>query len=249
MRRASIRAPEKQAAAMYASLGRGVVELLALALRRGRPFGHVTLPDLANQFPGGAVIATAHTGNWDLLACAVARHRPLTVVTKHLSVRFLDRIWQGIRAENGLALVAEGTAFRCAMAALSRGELVAMLVDQVPERSRGTTSGSFLGGMVAIDLAPALVALRARVPIVVAFPYRDDGGNHAVQIRAVFQPPRVVSRDWAENVMRKITEELDAFVRARPAQWLWMHRRWRPPRQRSSLARLPDCRPRGIGAG
>jgi KDO2-lipid IV(A) lauroyltransferase len=218
---------------MYRSLARGLVEVLWLALSGHRRRLQVDVPDgeieAIVRSGRGAVVATAHTGNWDLAACAVAARAPLTVVTKRLSIGVLDRLWQGIRSARGVTLVQAGSASRNVARALRRGELVAMLIDQAPERERGVTRALFLGAPVWVDLAPALCALRSRVPLVIAFPRRTVQGGHVIDVHAVLRPPPRTDRRWAVEAMLEATRLLDAAVRRDPAQWLWMHRRWKDP--------------------
>jgi KDO2-lipid IV(A) lauroyltransferase len=233
MRRAAVADPEPTADAMYRALGRGLCEFLWMACRRRFPLDQWVRIDaeveerLARAAPRGAVIATAHTGNWDLLACAAAARLPLTVVTKRLSIGVLNRFWQKARARRGVHLIGAGGAAREALRALARRELVAMLIDQAPERERATVVTEFLGHPARVDLAPALVALRAGVPLACAFCRRDADGKLLVQLGSVLAPPARPSRRWAEQAMIDVTRELDAFVRRHPEQWLWMHRRWK----------------------
>src|SRR5262245_30733527 len=101
MRAAGIEQPARNARAFYAALGTSAVEFLWLALRGQEALSHVRIDEpsrtrwqeaLARN--RGVVVAASHTGNWDLAACAMAREQELLVVTKHLSVRWLDRFWQ-----------------------------------------------------------------------------------------------------------------------------------------------------------
>lgn len=220
---------EGVAPAMYRSLGRGLCELGALALSPQRALAKMDLSAAERALSPGraAVIATAHTGNWDLLACAAAARWPLTVVTKRLSIGLFDRLWQGLRRGRGVSLVGVGGAARAATSALARGELVAMMIDQAPERSRGAVRVAFMGQPAWVDLAPALVAMRARVPLVVVFSHRNADGTHTADLGGVIEPPPRPERAWAEAAMRQATAWLEAHVRRHPAQWLWMHRRWK----------------------
>ena len=232
MRTAGISCPERVASRMYRSLGRGIAELVHLLLCRPASLrGAVRLDEREIRSwlggPGGAVIATAHTANWDLVACRLAELFPVTVVTKHLSVRWLDRLWQGLRARRGVSLVGAGSVRRRVLGALAEGHLVAMLVDQAPERRRSAIRVPFLGQLAWVDLAPALLALRARVPLAVAFPRRDPDGGLGAELGPVLLPPAVPSRQWAEAAMRESTAALERFVYRHPEQWLWMHRRWK----------------------
>jgi KDO2-lipid IV(A) lauroyltransferase len=249
MRGAGIGDPERTANAMYGSLGRSLCELLFGALDRRARGDRVTFDTTLFEAldSRGAVIATAHTGNWDLVACEAAARVRLSVVTKHLSLRMLDRFWQSLRAKRGVRLLSAGQAARGALAALGRGEVVAMLIDQAPERERATIVAPFLGQLARVDLAPALAALRARVPLIVAFSRRCPNGRQACQLLTVIQPPTRPNRGWAEQAMRRATAELDAFVRLYPEQWLWMHRRWKdapsrleaPSSSRARVAQSP----------
>jgi KDO2-lipid IV(A) lauroyltransferase len=229
--RAHITPADAIASAMYRSLGQGLVELLWLGLRpRLRIEELVQIgPEIrALLAPGrGVVIATAHTGNWDLLACATARQVPLTVVTKRLAIGWIDKIWQSLRARQGVRLVSEGRAARALRGALAAGEAVAMLVDQAPERRRGVVVAPFLNQRAEIDLAPAWVAMRARVPLALVVAERSSGGAHRAVLLAKFEPPVRSSRAWAERTMRELTGALERHIRNRPEQWLWMHRRWK----------------------
>ena len=241
MRRAGIARPEATATRMYRSLGRGLGELLAMALAPRRSLaGLVQLDEI--RVESGFVAATAHTGNWDLVACAAAEKVPLTVVTKRLSIGLLDRLWQGARRARGVRLVGVGEARRAAQESLAAGQVVAMLVDQAPERERGTTLVPFLGQLARVDLAPALLAARAGVPLVSAFALRQGDGTHRLLLGEPRPPPARNQRAWAEAAMREVTAELEALVREHPEQWLWMHRRWKAaPAESSLVARVPEA--------
>jgi KDO2-lipid IV(A) lauroyltransferase len=229
MERAAVAHPRRAARAMYRALGRGLFELIGVGL--GGRLGTVHVPDdvFVRLRAGGrgCVVATAHTGNWDVVACAVAARVPLTVVTKHFKVGVLDALWQRLRSVRGVRLVASGSASRVVLRALARGELVAMLVDQAPERTRAVTEAPFLGALALVDLAPALAALRARAPLAAVFPVRLPDGTHSVHVARLFAPPERPSRSWAVEVMVEVTRLLDVHVREHPEQWLWMHRRWK----------------------
>jgi KDO2-lipid IV(A) lauroyltransferase len=129
----------------------------------------------------------------------------------------------------GVKVIERGTAAREAAARLARGEWVVAMLDQAPERRRGVTEVCFLGELATVDLAPALLAMRARRPMVVAFPCRTATG-HGVEVLGVLTPPRHPRSAWPREAMAQATRWLEVFVRRHPEQWLWMHRRWKPGR-------------------
>lgn len=231
--RAGIEAAPRTARGVYASLGTTVFELLwaagrppasSAALVRVEGWSEV---ERALAQGRGLVVATAHTGNWDLAACAVASRLSLTVVTKHLSWRSLDRFWQRLRARRGVDLLDAEGALRHARARLADGGAVAFLIDQAPGRANGIENGPFLGGTADHDATFALVAARCRAPVVLAFPRRRADGTHEVVVRGVLSPPGRPSRAWVRRTTLAAAASLDAFVREQPEQWLWLHRRWK----------------------
>jgi KDO2-lipid IV(A) lauroyltransferase len=241
MRRAGLEPARALAAAMYASLGAGLLELLWLAGRPPDALGgrFSVAPEAAGQIRAalargrGLVVATAQTGHWDLTACAAARwlaegaSGPLHVVTKRLSWRALDRYWQHLRAARGVVLLDAAGAASRVRAALSAGFATAMLVDQAPERASGVTTFPFLGAPARHDLGPALLAARARAPLLVVLGRRLPDGTHRLEVAEAIAPEELRGRGAIEAATRRIGAAVERFVRDHPAQWLWLHRRWK----------------------
>jgi KDO2-lipid IV(A) lauroyltransferase len=227
---------------MYASLGTGIFELLWLA---GRPPSALaawfTIEPAcaaalhqAAALGRGVVVATAHTGNWDLAACAAAQWiagegsaARLHVVTKRLSWRALDRYWQRLRSERNVVVAdAEGAATHV-REALRRGDFTGLMTDQVPERASGVATIPFLGAPALHDLGPALLAARSRAPLLVVLAHRAPDGRHHLELALSLAPEELRGRGAIEAATAQIAAALEAFVRAHPEQWLWLHRRWK----------------------
>jgi len=243
MARAGVRAPSEAAAGMYAALGTSALELLWMAGAR-RDLGALVRFDasareaIADARARGAVFGASHTGNWDLAACAVASspfgdaqgaRTPLLVVTKHLSVRFVDAFWQAARAGYGVSLAPAGGALARGRERIAAGGAVAMMIDQVPSRRAHAVETSFLGARAWADRAPATLAARTGAPLVVSASWRDARGVQEIVALETFAPPARASRAWIERATASATEALERFVLAHPTEWLWMHRRWKTP--------------------
>ncbi len=233
MRSAKVADPKGSARAMYRSLGASACELLWLggAAREVDPLATIE-PASAARLDAvlaegrGAIVAATHTGNWDLAACAIARRAPLLVVTKRLHAPALDAFWQGTRAGYGVLLAPAAGASREATAVLARGGLVAMMIDQVPSDTRHAVRATFLGREAYLDRAPAVLAARARVPLVVAAARRTSSGTQELFVLDVIDDLRAVGID---DATRRASRALEAFVRKHPSEWLWLHRRWKVP--------------------
>ncbi len=242
MERAGIPRASAMATGMYASLGAGLFELLWLAARPPEALAAWFTMDpacgaallRAAARGRGVVVATAHTGNWDLTACAAAQWiareaggARLHVVTKRLSWRALDRYWQRLRAERGVVLADALGAAAYVRQALVTGDFTAMLIDQVPERGSGVAIVPFLGAPARSDLGPALLAARSRAPLLLVLGHREANGRHRIELAAEIAPDELRGDGAILLATEKMAIALDGFVRAYPAQWLWLHRRWK----------------------
>jgi KDO2-lipid IV(A) lauroyltransferase len=233
MRAAGIADASVLARAMYRALGISMVEVLALgASPRGLARVRVDAASRVRWLEAlalgrGVVIAGTHTGNWDLAACAVAQETPLLVVSKRLSVRWLDRFWQATRAARGVRLAYARGALSAARGVLGAGGAVVMMIDQVPTSARHGNDVDFLGRRALTDRSPATLAAVRRAPLVVAAGRRDEHGGQVLHVLDVLVPPARAGRGWIDAATEAATRELDAFVRAHPDQWLWLHRRWK----------------------
>jgi KDO2-lipid IV(A) lauroyltransferase len=249
LRRAAL--PAGAAGDVYRELGQGLVELLWIAGARGRArqdaLGAVVVePSAANALDaalasGPVVLFATHTGNWELAAAAAARvlaarGRRLSVVAKPIRSRGLDRFVTRLRSSFGIDVVPPAGALGAARRALGRGDVVAMPIDQVPERARHALSLPFLGRAALVDRAPATLAWRASATVLVVASTRRQDGRMGVEVLAVIPPaPDAAARRWIADATRTATAALDEFVRRAPSSWFWLHRRWRAPREIGSM--------------
>jgi KDO2-lipid IV(A) lauroyltransferase len=68
---------------------------------------------------------------------------------------------------------------------------------------------------------------------------RTAGANY----RAVFEPPLAIERTGdrkadIEAATIALNEAIERWVRGRPEQWLWLHKRWMMPRPRKLRQRV-----------
>jgi KDO2-lipid IV(A) lauroyltransferase len=232
MRRAGIPDVRACARSMYRALGVSMVEVLSLGASGGAKARVRIEPaslarwQAARAMGRGVVIAGSHTGNWDLAACAMAEQTEILVVSKRLSLRWLDRFWQATRAVRGVQLAYTPGAFAAARRVLRSGGAVVLMIDQVPLSTRHGSEVEFLGHPALTDRSPAMLATVRGAPLVVAAARRDPSGVQVLHVLDVLVPPQGAGRAWIEWATAGATRALDGFVRAYPDQWLWLHRRW-----------------------
>jgi KDO2-lipid IV(A) lauroyltransferase len=238
LRRGRCSEPARAARRMYRSLGAGVMELLWLSARPTEALAPVASLEPASRGAldaalargRGVVLAASHTGNWELAACTMARSLDLLVVTKPIRDKGIDRFMRRARTKHGLRLAAPEGAIVAARETLARGGCVAMLIDQVPEALAHGVPLDFMGETALADRAPAALAACSGAPLVVVAFRRDERGRHVIRVLRVLFPPPRERRAWIVRATNEANAALEAFVRAYPSQWLWLHKRWRAPR-------------------
>ncbi|MBF0307856.1 MAG: lysophospholipid acyltransferase family protein, partial [Alphaproteobacteria bacterium] len=172
------------------------------------------------------LLFSAHLGNWEVLAgCASLLDLPLALVYRAANNPHVERLYREGRSDLGgeyLPKGAEGA--RGALSALRAGRHLGMLVDQ---KMNDGIAVPFFGRPAMTAPALAQFALRLRCPVLPARVERLEGAR----FRIVVEPPLALpdSGDRKADVlalMTTVNARLEGWIRERPEQWLWLHRRW-----------------------
>jgi Kdo2-lipid IVA lauroyltransferase/acyltransferase len=167
---------------------------------------------------------TAHCGNWELLSPVTTLHGVrITAFARQQDVPAFDRLTTRLRAHLGAAAtISRGApgAARELLRALRSGGALAMLIDQ-DTKVEGTWV-PFFGRPAFTPLGAAQIALRSNMAVVPAFCERLADGTHRVTFHAALDLPADATAATA-----LMTAAIEAQIRRRPEQWVWMHRRWR----------------------
>lgn len=220
--------------ASWQHLGLVFVELCALLARPlERSLERVTVEGLEHldavmQRHGRALALSAHLGNWEVLSLAHRLTRyPAAVVVRPLDWPVLNGLAERARRRTGVQIIDKRGALRPVLAALGRGHLVGILLDQNATRQEGVFV-PFFGCPASTSRAVGVLALRSATPIVPIFARREADGRHRVVVHPPVQAPE--SHDVEAAVIEltsRCTAIIEEAIRANPEQWLWMHNRWR----------------------
>ena len=186
--------------------------------------------NLTPRYPGkGALILTAHFGNFELLPAGHALHGfQITVV--HHTQRFLpgDALVTFIRERVGVRTIRKHTAAREMLRSLNRGEIIGIPLDQNAKRSEAVWVPLF-GEMAATPSGFDRLAMMAGAPVVPVFIVRQpDGRSHVIEMFEEIPQQRTGDRD-ADGLVNtaRYQKAIEEMVRKYPEQWLWTHRRYR----------------------
>jgi KDO2-lipid IV(A) lauroyltransferase len=178
----------------------------------------------------GMIFLTGHLSNFELAGAVVARTFPMAFFAKPLSNPGAEEWITAIRRRAGLDVLQPGAGVRDVIRRLRAGGTVAMLADQ--DARRDGVFVPFFGKPASTPVGPASFSLMTGAPIVFCTCARATDGR--LELR--FTPGLVPAGDARDpEAVRALTARhtalLEAAVRERPAQWFWLHKRWKTPPQ------------------
>jgi KDO2-lipid IV(A) lauroyltransferase len=181
----------------------------------------------------GGLVVTGHVGNWELGGrCLRLYGVPARAVMRSFQNPLLDA--HVVRVRGGPeSVIPKRGAVSAVRATLASGGWVGLLSDQ--NAGRSGVFAPFFGLPASTHPLPAVLALRLGLPLYVAACLRRSGASYAfdVHVRRIETGPNDagVTDARVDEVVARITAALEAWVRAAPDQYNWLHRRWktRPP--------------------
>jgi KDO2-lipid IV(A) lauroyltransferase len=173
------------------------------------------------------IVFTGHLGNWELIPVAGAQlGLPHTVMFRPPNNPHAAALLHRIRSEAMGELAATGVWGGIAGAlALESGRTLGLLIDQHFDRGLPVP---FFGRAARTPTALAKLARRFDCPVHGARVERLGGARFRVSLTPALPLQRTedAAADIAANTAM-VTAVLEQWVRERPEQWLWLHRRWR----------------------
>lgn len=174
----------------------------------------------------GVVLATAHTGNWELLGSALAINGyPLIAVAQKQANESMNRLIDEYRTMMGMHVTPKGSVLEM-IKFLGKGYVIGLLMDQ-DARNDGVIM-DFLGQKAACFQGPAYMARLKGAPIVPAFITRLDDKRHKIIIHEPFAADKTADKEAdIYNTTRRIVDVVEQHIKQHPREWFWMHDRWK----------------------
>lgn len=171
----------------------------------------------------GAIVVVGHLGNWDAGGAWVgARGNRLVTVAEVLKPRRMFDFFVAHRAKLGMTIfpAVAGVTERL-VSAVDEGAVVAILGDR-DLKGKGPTV-TFCGEETTFPAGPAAVALRTRVPLIVAGVYgiQLPGGKRGWlgDIGAPIELPATDDPNALQVLTQRVAEQLEAAIKRRPEEW------------------------------
>jgi KDO2-lipid IV(A) lauroyltransferase len=180
----------------------------------------------------GLLFVTGHLGSWELLARRIVRSGiPSVVIAARSWDRRIDELAEDFRARGDVPTLfrEDSGSGRALLKAMRAGKALGILIDQ--DTRVQSVFVPFFGHPAATPRAAADLALRFGCPVVVGWSHRrgpNPGDGYVLWVEKVEYDPAPADRE-AEvlRITAHCTARLEAAIRQAPAEWVWMHRRWK----------------------
>jgi Kdo2-lipid IVA lauroyltransferase/acyltransferase len=175
----------------------------------------------------GVLCLSGHLGSFELCVAAVAEKAdPVSLVVKPFPPA-VDRLVAEIRGESGLKVIYAEGAVRPILKALHDNESVVFVLDQNATRSTGVFV-DFFGKPASTMTALAVIAERTGAAVIAAVPYRDENGEHVLEVHPEIPlEPKLNRLETVQWMTQRYTTFLEEQIKRHPEQWFWTHKRWR----------------------
>jgi len=188
------------------------------------------------------VTVSAHLGCWEVLSQLVhLAGYPMISVAKDIGTDAMTRLLMKSRRSIGQEIVSAEGAFRPLMQALKDGKDVGLLVDQVVKRKNGGIWVWFLGRPMCVSVAPAFLAAKARVPIIVAWSRPLKDGRYRCDL--IDTIPWEKGLDIRATTVR-VMDGLARIIRRHPSCWVLNYRYFSRGPTPEELVQLEAEKPR-----
>lgn len=227
---------EEIAKRMFESLGMSAMELAKLPTIDRILDDYVEMPEETLQVlqqarsGRGAVIATGHVGNWELLfRRSIAAGLDAYAVGKESHDPRFTALMQRVRGEGRVIWRGRPGASRQMLRVFRKDAYLALLIDQ-DTKVQGVFV-PFFGELAHTPRAAADLVLRTGAGLAVAFIHRKEGGGHRLVAKEIPVEPTGDTEADVWRMTAAITKEIEQAIRLHPHEWVWMHERWktRPP--------------------
>lgn len=177
----------------------------------------------------GAIILTAHIGNWELGAAilSIMGYSMMAVTLPHKE-RPVNDLFNHQREFHGITIVPIKLAVRKCIETLKNNKLVALVADR-----DFTSNGEvidFFGKKTFIPKGAAMFSEKTGAPILPVFLIRQNGDSFILMVDEPIYPLEITEgcfgRDQLLSLMKRYAKIIEKKIKQYPAQWLMFREFW-----------------------
>lgn len=173
------------------------------------------------------VMLAGHVCNWEWLLLAAGAHLriPIDVVYKPLHQAGVDAYVRDARRRFGANPIPHRSFLYEVMRRGDEPRAYALLADQTPMRRMPKHWVRFLNRDTAFFLGPEHIARYTDATVVYVAMKRVARGRYEVHLEVIAEPP--FGDDAGVSIVEDYARRLEATIRESPADWLWIHNKWK----------------------
>ena len=181
----------------------------------------------ADRKPQRVVAAIGHFGNFELYPRFGQFAPAYKCATTYRGLRqpSLNRLLQSLRERSGCRYFERRFDAPALKAYMNQpGVILGLLCDQ----SGGTVRGPFLGHDCSTTASAAVFALRYHCILIIGVCYRVSLGRWRIEAGPEIPTHADGHPRPTADIMRDVNRAFEVAVRRDPANWFWLHKRWKP---------------------
>jgi len=178
----------------------------------------------------GVILVSAHFGNFPLMLARLSLEGFHTGgIMRHMRDQRVEQLFLEKRKRLKIRTIYANPRKACveeSIHALRNNELLFIPLDQ--NFGTGGIFVDFFGRKAATATGPVVLAMRTKAAILPCFIVRNSDDTHKI----IFEPEFLLQEkaDHEENIqnnIQKLTSIIESYIRRYPAEWGWIHRRWK----------------------
>ena len=182
----------------------------------------------------GTLLLTAHFGDWELSSLVSAlKGFPITVLAREQKMKRLNELLNRLRESKGCKVVRKGMSTKNIFKELYGKNMVGILSDQ--DAGRKGTFVNFFGRPTSAHIGPFEIAKHTDSIILPNFIVRTGGPFHKLYLEEYIDVRQSEDKQGLIDGLQRYMSLLEKYVRRYPAQWLWLHKRWKSTPKRTIL--------------
>ena len=177
----------------------------------------------------GAIIITAHIGNWELGGIIMSKMGfPIHAVALPHKHKLVNDFFNSQRKKCGVSVVPPNQAFRRFLEKLKENESVALVAD----RDFGINGiiMNFFGCPTLLPKGPAVLSIKTGAGIVPTFFMFNPDGTYSLTFNKPVYPSYVDDQTLSEDVLKEMINKyitvIEEKIRQFPGQWLMFRKFW-----------------------
>ncbi len=174
----------------------------------------------------GVIFTTAHFGNWEMLVCGFAvLEEPINVMVRPIDAKSVDEVVEKARSSCGNRIISSRLSAFEFIRILKKGEALGILIDQAG--GDGSFKVDFFSRKAKVSESVGVFCCKLGVPVLPAY-LKEEGRKFTIVIEEAIEcDPKKHKMDAVQEVMDRIYERFEEWIKKEPHKYFWMHNRWK----------------------